>query len=924
MKHLKLKVLPQALLSTLGMGVAATLAMTPIAFAQTTGSNVPAKPTQKVEKIEVTGSNIKRIDTETAAPVTIIKREDIEKTGFSSVAELLRSLPSSSQVGGVVSDLTGNNSFSGGASSVNLRGLGGSSTLVLVNGRRIAPFGLANPNAGQTTFVNIDSLPLAVIDRVEILRDGASAIYGSDAIAGVINFITRKDFTGVLARVGASQNNLSEYQSRTATFTAGYGDIAENRYNVFFNAEVLQRDETRFRAVEAQLINDPRNFSLFGVGRASSSFAGNYYRVVSTSPTTGLILGSAFVGNNGICAKDPRTFVNAAGTCIYDQWPGNVIAPKLDRLTTFTRGTMDISANLSLFSEFSFSKTKTQFTNNPPVIGAGAFGQYFQASTGKVISPPEIMPVGHPSNPFTFPVSLRHRFTELGEGQSILNSDATRFVVGAKFTAGAWDMESAFSASGNKNEALRTKVLALAPLQEAILRGGYNFLSPETGRLKPSDLTIDTKDKGKSSSTGIDFRASSELFQMPAGGVGIALGADFRKDKFSVTPDQRIIEGQAIGNGASSADGSRNAFALFAEINVPLFKTLEAQLALRTDKFSDYGRSTTPKAAIVWTAAPGLKVRSSYTEGFRAPSLTEISKSSVSAFNNGYFDDLRCSTRFPGQPLNPPGNTDCTTGYSLATFIEASPDLKPETAKSKTVGFAWEPTKDTLLTVDYFRITRVNEIAILGLDDLVDDEANGSVRYPGRLVRDVNDTDGRPGRILTARRGYLNFAGTDVQGLDVDFTQQINLSAYGKLSINAAASYFFNYRNSDENKKFTDFSGVRTVPRTRATLSATWEYRDFAFTPIARYIGRTAATTSTFAPCNVNVPDICKVGAISTLDLNASYRGIKNLTLRAGITNITRKTPPWTPGVGLGFQPVLSGQTLFGQVASLSAEYKFK
>ena len=153
-----------------------------------------AQQAQKIEKIEVTGTNIKRVDIETAAPITIITREDIERSGMTTVSELLKQLPSNA-IGGL-NDLTGQNSFSTGASSISLRGLGSAATLVLLNGRRIAPFGTANPNAGQSAVVNIDSLPLDVVDRIEVLKDGASAIYGSEAIAGVVNIILRRDFTG--------------------------------------------------------------------------------------------------------------------------------------------------------------------------------------------------------------------------------------------------------------------------------------------------------------------------------------------------------------------------------------------------------------------------------------------------------------------------------------------------------------------------------------------------------------------------------------------------------------------------------------------------------------------------------------------------------------------------------------------------------
>ena len=184
MTHLRMKVLPKALL--------AALVVTPLAFAQ----QAPAP--QKVEKIEVTGSNIKRVDAEGSAPIQIISREEIESSGKQTVTELLRTLPTNA--GGGLNDITGANSFSSGASTVSLRGLGSAATLVLLNGRRVAPFGPADPNFGQSGVVNLDALPLDVVDRIEILKDGASAIYGSEAVAGVVNIISRSAAIGASGR----------------------------------------------------------------------------------------------------------------------------------------------------------------------------------------------------------------------------------------------------------------------------------------------------------------------------------------------------------------------------------------------------------------------------------------------------------------------------------------------------------------------------------------------------------------------------------------------------------------------------------------------------------------------------------------------------------------------------------------------------
>jgi iron complex outermembrane recepter protein len=900
-----------------------SLAILPV-WAQT---NPPATaaPERKPEKIEVTGTNIKRVDAETASPVTIITREDIERQGVSSVAELLRNLPNSTQVGGVVSDLTGNNSFSGAASSANLRGLGAAATLVLLNGRRLAPFSLANPNGGVGTLVNVDSLPLNVIERVEVLRDGASAIYGSDAVAGVINFITRADFKGALVTGSVEQNRESEYHGRRATLTFGHGDLASRGFNVFGNIEVRDRAETRFRDVEPHVSWEPRNRSVFNVGNPTSTYPGNYFRVLSTSPVTGLVTASQFVGRVPGCENSPDTFVDAAGRCIYDQFKGNVVAPELKRFSSFFRATADVSANLSLFAEFSHNRNEASFTNNPNVYGDAAFVPYFRASDGGSAVPPElILPVGHPNNPYGFPVTLRLRFHELGPTQVITEDVATRAVAGARFGWKTWDVEAALNDSRNTADLIRTKNFSLTAMRDAIVNGGYNFLSPNSGRLKPNDLVFDTTDEGKSTNTGVDVKASTELMKLSGGPLGLAIGAEFRSEKYSTTPDARIVAGEAIGNGASSASGSRRVSSAFAEFSVPLAKNFELQLAARLDKFSDYGRSTTPKVAFLWTPTRSLRVRGSYAEGFRAPSLSEIADTSVSAFQNNFFDPRRCSPQFPGNPAQPVGNLDCTNGYGFAVLIVSNTGLLPETSKSYTAGIAWEPLPNLLLTMDAYQIKRKNEVTTLATADLVDNEGSNDPRYVGTVLRAPNDPDGRPGRILSIRNRFLNQGGTTVEGIDADVSYRFSLGEHGRMTVGLQASHYLAFKLQNADGSFTDFTGVRTVPRTRASMVASWQKNAFTVSATVRHVQSQFATTNSVSPCNAVIRDYCRVPGLTTVDLNVAYTGIKDLTLRAFIGNLTQRNPPWTPQSNNGRNPLLSGSSLFGQMINIGADYRFK
>ncbi|MBI3716581.1 MAG: TonB-dependent receptor plug domain-containing protein, partial [Betaproteobacteria bacterium] len=362
MTHSQMKNMTRAILGALGKGAAISLVAAPIAFAQT-----PAPTPQKVEKIEVTGSNIKRVDEETSAPIQIINRADIEKSGKQTVAELLRQLPIVG--GGGLNDLTSSNSFSSGVSTVSLRGLGSTATLVLLNGRRVAPVGLADPNFGQSAVVNLDTFPVSVIERIEILKDGASAIYGSEAVAGVINIILRKDYSGYEASGSYSANRDSEYKIFRVTATGGWGDLARDRYNTFVTYEHTKRYDSNLNDVGAFVVDPRLTASGYATARHySSSFAGNYLNaVVAPSGIATAISFKPAAQQPANC--DPLAIKDASGICRFDLVPRTNFFPASTRDNVFWKGQYDFSANLTGFLEAGFNRTKTYFLGNPQVYG---------------------------------------------------------------------------------------------------------------------------------------------------------------------------------------------------------------------------------------------------------------------------------------------------------------------------------------------------------------------------------------------------------------------------------------------------------------------------------------------------------------------------------------------------------------------------
>lgn len=892
MTHSSTKAWQQAMMKALG--ASAAIALVPaVAFAQ--------QAAQKIEKIEVTGSNIKRIDSETAAPIQVITAEEIRRSGKQTVTELLRELPINAAGG--LTELTGSGSFSAGAATASLRGLGSSATLVLLNGKRIAPYGLADPNFGQSGAINLNSIPLDVIERIEILKDGASAIYGSEAIAGVINIILKKDYKGGQLGLTATGNKKGKYQTETLTGTFGMGDLAKDRYNFFGNAEIYRQESVRFREVDSFLNRDEfRN--VYGTGLISSAFSPYItYQTNATGaaiPSAGPTCPAANIVPNVFNGFNiPGTPVANGGTaCIYDNVGRIEIVPKAERESIFVRGTADLSATTSLYGEGSFTHNNTYFLGFPIAVGQGT-GATFNPSTGRLNIPPTSFAVGHPNNPYNRTVSVRARFDAVGPQDNEVDGKTTRVVAGIKTLLGSLDVDSSILYNETKQDVTNYNAIRFDALVRAFSANGFNFVNPEAGAVKPADLRIDAKDHAKSSFSVFDVKASGEIGTLPGGAASMATGLEFRHESRVVNPDPLKLVGGIFGRGVASADGSRNVSTLFSELVLPVAKNVEAQVAARYDRYSDYGNSLTPKVAMSWAVDPTLKLRGSFAKGFRAPSLTEITKSTTSGFFNGVDDPRRC--------LRPTITAGCA--QSIPGLIVAFPGIKPEKADTATAGFVFEPTKDTNISVDYYTIERRNEITFLSLTEILNNEGSTDPRYANRVVRDPTNVSANvpndPGAILFVSTGFDNLGATKVRGIDIDGRHNISLGEWGKLGLRLLASHYIDQRGSGApNQPNDSYSGYRNAPEWRGNFGATWETGNWVNTGTINYVGSFKAFTSTnvgTAAVNAcNDPNgaylaHCTVKEWVTVDLGTTYRGFKNLRLSAVIRNIANERPSFDP-----------------------------
>ena len=860
-------------------------------------------PAPKAEKIEVTGSNIKRIEAESSAPIQVITQEEIRRSGKQTVTELLRELPVNASGG--LTELNGGGVFATGAASVSLRGLGSSATLVLLNGRRVAPYGLADPNFGNSGgAVNLNAISIDVIERIEILKDGASAVYGSEAIAGVINIILRKDFKGGIVGANATSNSKGYYKTQTAVASIGFGDLAKDRYNVFANVEAFRQESVLFNDVQ-DFLNRQQFRDVAGTGISLQVYSPflSYIRTAPATPAPTGVAGLACPAANVVTAIfQGFTLIGGVNTgtlCRYDNIARAEIVPKSSRESIFTRGTIDITGSTQAFAEFGYTHNNVYFLGTPVQIGQGNAAT-FNASTLRAQPAVTTLPIGHPNNPFPQATLFRGRFDAVGNQDNEVDGKTTRALVGAKTVFGSFDVESAILYNETKQTVTNWNSVRYSQVVAGITGLGFNFANPSTGRVTSDTLRINARDTAKSSFTIFDVKASGEVGQLAGGAAALALGAEYRKEDRDIRPDAAKLVGEVYGRGVSFAQSSRNVSTVFGELVLPVLKNLELQTAVRYDRYSDYGSSTTPKVAFGWTALPSLKVRGSFTKGFRAPSLTESSPSASSGFFNGFTDPRRCN--------RPAVTVGCAV--NAAALIVSDPNVKPETAKTYSAGFVWEVDSAANLSVDYFSIARTNEIAFLGLLDILDNELSTTdPRYANRIVRDPTNAGlgplfaGDPGEIITVRSGFANNGETTVRGFDIDSRYRASLGEFGRLTLNFTGTRYTDYRGNGTNgAPQTSFKGFRNTPEWRAQFRSTWEIGSWTNSAIWNLLAATksyAAGSANAATCgnptNATTLGRCTIPLYQTIDVSTEYRGFKNWRLSAAIRNLANERPAFDP-----------------------------
>jgi len=931
------------------------------------------------QSIIVTGSRIRRDPNDSALPLQIVTTQEIERNGISSPEQLLGFLTTngtgSDNLASNADVVSGQQRGNNGASFANLRGQGSGATLVLLNSRRIAAHGL------QGSAVDVNQIPFAAIERVEVLKEGASAIYGTDAIGGVINFILRKDYQGVGVQGFVDVAQEGDHTIYRASGIAGFGDLSEQGFNVM--GAVSYSDVPELRGSQRDFVNTfqpNRGLSPDTRGTPFGTIfplAGTFFPTAASTP---LIPGTSVRASGGLNVLDLPgglgcesvtgqgpydaelwSTPTAALACAFDTGRSAVLQQPLETLTWLGRGVVrlgehEISAEATgsdataakRFSEVQITpNTTTQNYAHP--VGAPGYEFVYQRL---IAAFPELASRPRGS------LSYRYRCLECGVREVVTETQTTRYTLALEGPAfGSWDYRAGLTyAESQSQSTLGTGyyyrgTLAngqddpTAPLAPGATRRGIIGLL-NSGLINPFLLSGQSQSAaaltaldavsaegvvlygGKYSVKQADASVSGALFNLPAGSVRAAFGLDYRKEQYRFNGDERAATNRPVILAApfddvNALDGaSREIKAAYAEVLIPVLDSLEVTLAGRVDDYGDFGTTTNPMANFKFRPIQALMFRGNYNTAFRVPAFNQLFNGTLESIYTGgaIVDPFRCPTGRVDETR--PGCESLVR--AIDTLSGGRRELRPETAKMFSLGAVFEPTPNFSASVDFFSIDRKDTIQALLLRDAL---ANFQL-VPDLFIRNaagvLEDIDLR----------FTNLGGSKTQGFEIVLRGGLDALA-GRLTAGLDATYLT--KKTEQIVAGAPFENRLGVFSFSGDLGLKWKhnafvsYRNDMWTGTLTQIFRSGYENQVLpgiADGTVTRPDLVdRVNEYIIYNLTFAFTGIEGMRFTAGVKNLFDRDPPFAisydsnTGSGSSWEPRVADPR--GRSFIFSAETKF-
>ncbi|MEL3952232.1 TonB-dependent receptor [Stenotrophomonas bentonitica] len=895
-----------------------------IASAAGTGSAVAqeATGTTNLDRISVTGSRIRQVDVETAQPVLTISRADIQNQGFSSVGDILQNISAAGSPNfSRASPLTSNQEA--GGQYIDLRNLGAQRTLVLVNGKRLG----ISPDGYQ----DISIIPTSMVERIDVLKDGASSIYGSDAMAGVINIITRKNFDGLEANVYKGQYSQGDGEKETYDFVMGFsGDRGSLTVGAEYHKEEGVWAKDRPFTADTYPDWDPAA-SLTTVGQWGNWRVGN--------------AGNWQAPNRGGTALGPGQFhsqTSADTSRSSDQM--HLLTP-LERRSLFVSGNYDITDNVRFTTDLSYTKRESQRQIAGYPLQSTAFGvpmsadSYFNPTGG--VADVNWRRRGWEVPRTTDSTLTTWRFAAALEGSFEIGDRFFSWDVGSLYNEndsllinnGNFYIPAVADAVGPSFQNAAGQIVCGTPGNEIAGCVPWNpFAGFGTGAVANSlddpnvrnYLFREEHATGKTSTHNYFANLSGTIVPLPAGDLGFAVGYEYRKESGAFNPDAIAQSGDSTNLASGPTKGSYALDEFYLELNIPILadlafaKELTLDLATRYSDFTSFGDTTNNKFGLKWRPIDDLLVRATYAEGFRAPTIGDLYGGTSQTFPTNFVDpcdsvygDVRGSARCvqdvgQGYRQLQQGFVP-TTGRAAQSPVPfnsgSNPNLTPETSESKTVGFVYSPSYVTGLSVgvDWWSI-RIDNTIVTDSPNLIMEDC-----YV-RLIESrcsMFTRDPANGNIVgTLNYGNRNAGYTETEGFDFDISYSRDTD-FGRFSAKSSTTYVGKYEEKstdDADAVPSQNNGFGAYFRVRSNLGLGWSMNDLSVNWNLRYYSGTKESCRFTTRCtlpNYSAPDTLGVispqtelGAVTFHDVQVSYATPWNATVAVGANNVFNKVGP--------------------------------
>jgi iron complex outermembrane receptor protein len=904
-----------------------------------------------MQRVEITGSSIKRIAAESSLPVQSFSQKDIKKSGVTTVTDFIQQIPAM-QGFSVAADSVGGGG--GGVTTASIHDIGAAYTLVLLNGRRVAP-----SNSGTT--IDLNSIPLSAIERVEVLTDGASALYGADAIAGVVNFILKKGASPWEVNAKFNSPQKSGGKSNSFSISKGFGDYEDDGYSVFVSAshdeqkqlKASQRDFARSGIVN---FTDPKNGKALqfinGSSRALPANAAVTYNAID--PKTGksgsktVNLNPYALAHGGQCATSNLDFYGD-GQCYYDSPSTIEINPQSQRDSIFSSGSVKLG-NTGFKGFFDLAYTEAKI-----VASIAPYPADFSITKGSALYNKYIQPnLTADQDANATSVVAKYRLYDMGNRVYDYGTKATHLVAGVDGNAFGWDLNSAVTYSKNRQTQKYVSGFPLADqFQTAIDNGAIDPFAYGQGQTPQAmrDALLGTGFSGTYNTQtvemkGIDARASREVFKLAGGAALLGVGADFRNTSFKVNQADVAKQGKILfDNPQVDSDYDRDNAGAYAELLMPITKKLELTSSIRYDQIGDISdnlsgktlghteNATTWKVSAKYAAAKNLMLRAAAGTGFRAASMQEIAgpKEDFGVTGGNYQCPLTAANGTANHPLAAYCNG--VGRQQFEAFQSGNPDLKPEKSKQWSMGFVFEPLDSLSMSFDLWNVQIRDQVIPVSEGLIFADPAKYANLFTTKHISSTGQD------VLAINLLPINIGKVENRGIDYDFTHKMKLFD-GKLTSRLSGTYLLRSRyttpgTDDQWETSLNRYGSNDKVSFKNVIRATssFETAKWTHTLAANYRNGYTDKPQSEDDCSVIVagqPGACygitlDVPSYTTFDLQTAYRPMKNVELTGGIINLFDRNPPFTlRNTGshqIGYNPSYS--SALGRQFYVSASYKF-